>query len=337
MLLLDSIYINNSGGLVLLKYLVETLEAQNIDVFYLFDERTKSTFQYIDSDRKAFLPNSFLKRLNFYHENKNKFNSVLCFGNLPPPIKLDAKVAVYFHQLLFLEIPNNFSKKNKAIYLAKQFILKSISKNADYWVVQSSLIQNKLAKMYVKDRIERVRIIPFYPPLDFKNENNKKVKSQFLYVSNVVPHKNHQRLIYAFCEAFDKTKKGKLILTIPQLAKNIIALIEEKRRQGYPIENIGFVNREKLANCYKQSEYVIFPSLTESFGLGLAEAIDGGCKVIGADLPYTYQVCEPSLTFDPNSRADIANAIIRAVTEELPPTKKIIENDINKLISLIVS
>ena len=64
--------------------------------------------------------------------------------------------------------------------------------------------------MYVKDRLERVRIIPFYPPLDFKTENIEKVKSQFLYVSNVVPHKNHEKLIYAFCEAFDKTKKGKI-------------------------------------------------------------------------------------------------------------------------------
>lgn len=44
MLLLDSLYINNSGGKILLDYLVEILETHKIPTYYLFDERCKGDF-----------------------------------------------------------------------------------------------------------------------------------------------------------------------------------------------------------------------------------------------------------------------------------------------------
>lgn len=45
MLLIDSVYINNRGGLVLLKNLVDFLNAQFKDIYYLFDKRTEAVFQ----------------------------------------------------------------------------------------------------------------------------------------------------------------------------------------------------------------------------------------------------------------------------------------------------
>ncbi|MDN5489885.1 MAG: glycosyltransferase, partial [Acinetobacter sp.] len=108
-----------------------------------------------------------------------------------------------------------------------------------------------------------------------------------------------------------------------------------KKSEGYPIVNVGFVSRDRLINLYKSNEYLIFPSLAESFGLGLAEAIDGGCKVLGADLPYTYEVCNPSLVFDPYNVNGIENAIITAITQELTSSNKVISNDINQLILLL--
>jgi hypothetical protein len=39
MILIDALYINNSGGKVLLDYLIEELEKTDKEVFYLLDER----------------------------------------------------------------------------------------------------------------------------------------------------------------------------------------------------------------------------------------------------------------------------------------------------------
>lgn len=336
MLLVDAVFINNGGGLVLLRYLVEYFEAEFNDVFYLFDERTKLYFENIPDTRKKFISNSIVERHNFYIMNKSTFKSVFCFGNLPPTINLNAKVLVYFHQLLFLNIPKNFSFKNKFIYFLKQNVLNFIKNNADVWLVQSESVKSEFSKKYLDGEVGRVIKLPFYPELNFSGYNVNRVKHSFLYVSNSSPHKNHYKLIESFCLAYDEVYKGGLTVTVPYTDKNLCEFIQKKIDLGYPIKNVGFIDREKLTELYLSHEYFIFPSLAESFGLGLAEAIDGGCKIIASDLKYTYEVCEPSLVFDPMSRDSIQIAIVTAIQNELPYAKKLIENDLSKIMQLLV-
>lgn len=336
MVLIDSVYINNGGGLVLLHYLVKTLKNTDLKVFYLFDNRTKAYFEDdVSLINKDFISNSINERKKFYVKNKGKFDFVLCFGNVPPPIPLDAKVVVYFHQLLFLDIPRKFSFKNKIIYHIKQFILNYYKENANIWLTQSELIQTALADKYFNGNKASIKVFPFYPPLDFNSISVQRNKGSFLYVSNSSPHKNHENLIHAFCDAYDQTKAGSLVVTVPQSDEKLCILIEEKVNRGYPLKNVGFIDRESLIELYLSAEYLIFPSLAESFGLGLAEAIDAGCKVIASDLSYTYQVCNPSLVFNPFNRYSIGDAIIKAMREDLPSSQKIISNDINQLILLL--
>ena len=161
-------------------------------------------------------------------------------------------------------------------------------------------------------------------------------KNTYLYVSNATPHKNHQRLIDVFCQFYNKYQFGKLILTVNKDYPEVLELIESKIKKGYPIENIGFVDRLTLQKKYLSSEFLIFPSLTESFGLGLIEAIECGCKVIGADLPYTYEVCEPSFVFNPYDENSIFHAFEKTLSSQtIKPSLPRIENNINQIISLL--
>lgn len=334
MILIDSVYVNDGGGMVLLKYIVEVFNKTDLKVYYLFDERTKNVFSELELNAE-FISNSFVKRKAFYEKNQASFKKIFCFGNVPPPIKVKSTVITYFHQLLFLDIPESFSFKNKLVYQIKQLVLRFYKQNTDIWLTQSTLIQQSLGNKYFSGKLKHIKVLPFYPPFDFQSVNIERIGKTFLYVSNSAPHKNHQALIQAFCSAYDKTQQGRLVLTVPVHAEALNALIEEKRNLGYPVDNVGFVDRLELTRLYLQSEYLIFPSLAESFGLGLAEAIDGGCKVIASDLPYTYQVCNPSLTFNPYIIEEIENAIITSLTENLPSSEKVISNDISQLISLL--
>lgn len=335
MILLDAVYINNSGGLVLLKYLISIAQERKLDIFYLLDSRTQGCFNNLNQEKVKFIKNSHSERLRFYLNNKDKFHSILCFGNVPPPLRLKAKVFVYFHQKLFLEIPSEFSLKEKLIYKIKQLYLSFYKNNCDKWLVQSQLMQKQFAEKYLNKKLDNICILPFYPPLNIDIVKPSRTKGSFIYVSNSGPHKNHENLIHAFCEAYDITKLGSLTLTVPENDFILNNLINEKVGLGYPILNAGFINREQLSQLYLSSEYFIFPSLSESFGLGLAEAIDGGCKVIVADLPYAYQVCRPSLTFNPYTKESIKIAIIKAMNEILTDSEKTISNDIDGLILLL--
>jgi glycosyltransferase involved in cell wall biosynthesis len=333
MILLDALYVNGGGAKILLDYLVKHIERNNLDVFYLFDERINEPYSDISADRKIFLRASFFERYKFYLKNKNRFKKVLCFGNLPPNIKLNATVYTYFHQPMYLSIPAEFSFKEKLKFKLKIVVLKLIAKNTDYWLVQSKLIKEKLYNKFHFEN-ENVIILPFYPEFG-PSEVIVRERNTYLYVSNANPHKNHSKLIAVFCRFYDKHKIGKLILTVNEEYQSTIKLIEDKKKLGYPIQNIGFVGRDELQRKYLSSEFLIFPSLTESFGLGLIEAIECGCKVIGADLPYTYEVCEPSLVFNPLDDNSFLEAFENSLSENIKISIPIIRNNITELINIL--
>lgn len=334
MILLDSLYINNSGGKILLDYLVDEIEKNKLDCLYLFDERCKNDYSFIPNNRKVYLKASLIKRHQFYKKNKSKFSKVLCFGNLPPTLKLSVPVYTYFHQLLFLDVPKSISLLNKIIIKLKTLVLNLIRSNSNIWLVQTEITREKLALKYNID-LENVRLMPFYPPLKTDNKDYEQKTDGFVYISNGGMHKNHSNLIDAFCLYFDERKKGELHITINENFPELLELVKSKIDLAYPVINHGFIGRNDLIEIYQTNEYLIFPSLAESFGLGLVEAIENGCKVIGADLPYTYAVCNPSIVFDPLDVNDIKRSMVESQLDNVKETEQVIFNQIDDLILLL--
>lgn len=335
MILLDSLYINTGGGKILLDYLVNECERTNLNVFYLFDNRSKDDYKNIPVNRKLFLKASLYNRHKFYKKEKDRFHTVLCFANIPPTINMrNIVVYTYFHQQLFIETTGNLSNLDKLKLTIKRLILNILKKNTDFWIVQQSIIKNGLANMYKIDN-DNILILPFYSPIISDKMDYFRKKNSFLYVSSGAQHKNHQRLIEAFCQYYDKNKIGFLTLTVPFSNENLCYIIKEKKQAGYPIFNIGFINRSELFKVYNEHEFLIYPSLSESFGLGIVEAIDNGCNVIGANLPYLYEVCNPSLTFNPIDISSICQALEYAISNPLEKSTTKITNNIGAILGLM--
>lgn len=335
MILIDAIFINNGGGKILLDYLIQSITNSNIDAYYLLDTRIKGKHPYIDPCRVKYLPGNIFTRHIFYKNNISSFSSVLCFGNLPPSIKLRAKVYTYFHQPLYLKTPREISFYDKFKIKLKKNVLSKITNNSDVWLVQSSYIKDSLSLEF-NICPNKVEIIPFYPPIILSNDHYDRVANSFFYVSNASIHKNHIRLINSFCKFYDNYKIGKLTLTVSDDCVEIKSIIDKKIQNGYPINNIGFIDRKELHKYYFRSEFLIFPSLTESFGLGLIEAIDCGCNIIASDLPYTFEVCKPSIIFDPLNEDSIYESLVNSTDKNaFQKSTPIIKNKINELINLL--
>ena len=333
-ILLDALHINNGGGKILLDYLIEKLEDSDLYIYYLLDVRVINNIQPIKKGNKVHYESaSYFNRLKFYNNKKRIFELVLCFGNIPPLIRLKVPVYTYFHNPMYLDVPLDFSNFQKILYYIKTFILTNSVNYTDKFIVQSAFIKKRLQLKFKIDS-DKVLVLPFYPPLISEIQINRD-KNSFLFVSNATPNKNHEKLINAFCKFYDIYKCATLTLTVNPSFNQTFNLIEEKKRMGYPIKNIGFVKREELKAYYAKSEYLIFPSLAESFGLGIVEAIENGCKVIGSNLPYLFEVCKPSLVFNPLSEEDIFNAIKSSCFNILDKSQNLIKNNINELIKLM--
>lgn len=338
MILIDAIYINNSGGKVLLDFLIQELEEKKVAVHYLLDKRIRGLHPEIVQNKVTYLESSLFKRHQFYKAHQSSYSKVMCFGNLPPSLRMKATVYTYFHQKLFLDIPKNTPFKQYVFLKVKTAVFRFLHKNTDFWMVQTELVKADFLKKLHNSEPEKVLVLPFYPSLSKKtSDDGAKRQNNFVYVSNAGAHKNHLRLIEAFKIFYDQYKIGQLTITIGKENSDLITRITKLQEAAYPIINVGFVPREELVHLYNWNEFLIFPSLTESFGLGLLEAMEQGCKVVGADLPYTYAVCNPSVVFDPYSIAAIANAFGEAVTKNNKETEQLVFNEIDAIIQILKS
>lgn len=335
MILIDALYINNGGGMVMLNYLISKLEQQNIDCFYLLDDRIPvNSFNIKSTNKISYTKASLLNRYFFYKKNKNAFKSVFCLANIPPNFKLDCKTITYFHSTLYIDLSVDNSFLDQTKISLKRFFLKRFLKNSDFWLVQTNLIKKSFKTKFKIDE-KKILVKPFFPVLGKTDNRFNKNSLTFLYVSIATAHKNHKRLIESFCEFYDKHKKGKLLLTVGEEFEDVLSLINNKLELGYPIENVGYIKRDDLIKYYELSEYFIFPSLTESFGLGLVEAIECNCKIIAADLAYTYTVCEPSIVFNPLSVESMVNAFEQTLNNNVKESKSYIVDMIDDVVSFI--
>lgn len=129
-------------------------------------------------------------------------------------------------------------------------------------------------------------------------------------------HKNHDRLLRAVALLAAEGVAVQLELTLEpgQLAARLAAL-------GLPpalARATGPVSRAAVLARIAEADALIFPSLTESFGLPLIEARAAGTAIIAAERDYVRDVCTPAETFDPLSARSIADAVRRFARRPRP-------------------
>lgn len=334
MLLIDAVYINSDGGRVLLNYLISSLEVTKKEVFYLLDERLMNSHPEIKNNRIKYLKGNLLLRHRFYVENKNNFDKVFCFGNLPPSIKLKAPVYTYFHNKLLIKRSKELTLNERIKFKLKSIIFLCLIKKTDYIIVQTQEMKRAFNSTHQTFLTNKILILPFYDTIK-STYIDSKTKDLFLYVSSGVSYKNHYRLIEGFQLFYDEYKIGQLHLTITEDFKELYLFIDKMIKAGYPINNHKKLNRKSLSELYGKASFLIYPSFEESFGLGLVEAIENNCKVIGADLPYTFDICCPSLTINPDDIESIRKSFIKATSTNIKDTKQVLFNQIDELIEIL--
>jgi glycosyltransferase involved in cell wall biosynthesis len=297
MILIDALYINNSGGKILLDYFTSELLKRNTDNFYfVFDNRIKDEYKRLSFKNKVFLKPSLIHRHIFYLKNRHKFSKVFALGNLPPTVKMNCVVITYFQNVILLD--QNFL--NIKLELKKIiFNLLSYFNYTNYWFVQTSNVKKKLINNNIIS--DKIKIYPFFE-FNESNYNSTKIQGcKFLYVSSGEDYKNHRNLFLAF-EIFSKeVRDAELIVTITNKYKDLISLINSYVKSGININNLGYISNRDILLKLSEIDFVIYPSLKESFGLGLIEAAQFNIPIIASDLEYVYDVIEPVDVFNPQS------------------------------------
>ena len=328
MLLVDAMYINSGGGKVLLDFLIGELNNKKISVYYFLDLRLKNQLKDQSIKNVTYQKASLYKRHLFYKHNKNKFSKVLCFSNLPPTIRMDCEVYTFFQNILLFE-----SRSNSFLNRLKGSVIKYFKKNSDFWIVQSDTVKNRILSILGKHT--DVLVLPFY------NEERVLVKTKkmnlkslnFLYVSSGETHKNHVKLLAAFCKFNFLFPNANLIVTIDKKFNKLIELIDFYKNKNVSIKNFGF--KDSIDQLYGEADICIYPSLAESFGLGLIEAAQAKLPIICSNLPYALEAVFPASTFNPYCEDSIFSSLCDFKSYLNKPSIIKTNNNINKIIKLL--
>jgi glycosyltransferase involved in cell wall biosynthesis len=130
---------------------------------------------------------------------------------------------------------------------------------------------------------------------------------RFLFVGHMVTHKNVARAMEAVELARCRYPDARLFLTGPPA--HDIAI-------GPGTVALGYTSEAALAQAYELATALVMPSLHETVGLPMLEAMDAGTPVLAADRPYARDACEnAALFFDPLDSRSISHAMERIIIE----------------------
>ena len=99
---------------------------------------------------------------------------------------------------------------------------------------------------------------------------------------------------------------------------------------------MGWLSDEEMKQALVSSRAVIYPSLYESFGLGLVEAAAMNVPVYASQKDYVMDVIKPSGTFDPHSIVEIRKTIEFCFTKDYNQSVELrINNGLDSLENII--
>ena len=316
--------VHEGGGLSILRALLR-VKPSNLNIRAILDIRCKDLIQKeINDDSFVILwvQPKFHHRLYceyFLKKNHKIYSQVLCLHNIPPILCKPKKLTIFFQNKLLIDkilFKNNL--KNAILILFQKIIIILFSNNQTQYMVQSQGVKNGLMRMLNKFRPllplnTKINVLPFADISDYINNTSaiNSKKWDFIFPASLYTHKNHVKLIEAWCLLKREGISPSLALTISQESIHGSILDELIQDMELDITLLGSLLPTKMREAYLESSALIYPSKVESLGLPLIEASALNLPIIASDLDYVFESCSPNQTFNPESATSISMAIKR--------------------------
>jgi len=264
----------------------------------------------------------YRKKLNLVH-----------FPQFNLPVFYWGKYVVTVHDLIkHTSKGTQTTTRSPSVYWFKYLIYRAVFwlavKRAVKILVPSRFVKSELIEQY---NLDPERIIVSYEGVDSQikaSVNPEKIMQKYsikkpflLYVGNLYPHKNVERLIEAV-----KLLDINLVVVC---GRSVFWERLEKKVGRMKAENwvklVGFVPDKELAVLYRQAKAFVFPSLSEGFGLPGLEAMAQGIPVVASDIPVFREVYNQAAAyFNPFSPEEMAQTI-KQVTQNTKQRRKLIK------------
>jgi glycosyltransferase involved in cell wall biosynthesis len=275
--------------------------------------------------------NSFLRRMYdeyFYFRKLSKQWKPylwLSMQDSTPNVKAMVRAVYFNNALIFRGIIFSDLLKQPRIFLLtllyKYFYSRNI--NSNNWVVVQ---QNWIREYFLSRYINLKGKVIISPPHIFHATGNFKYERlegssvfKFIYPAYPFVYKNFE-IIFKAAAIFQNKINAEIILTLTGYENQYIQSLKKKYYFLNNIRYIGDQPKKDAFTLYQQSDCLLFPSKTETWGLPLSEFMQLDKMIIAADLPYARETIgkyDKVKFADPNDAEQWAQVMENAVNNNL--------------------
>lgn len=314
--------------LVILELLLQLQKLPSKHQFYVFVNEQE--------DKKVLSDSENLKIINvpespypvweqYYLPRALKENSIdiLHATSNTAPVFSPVPAIITLHDIIYME---KLSLKSGTLYqragnIYRRWNVPIVAKKAKCLITVSNYEKNRIDTFFEfpEDKVKVIHngVRPHFIPIE-KAEAREKLKSynlpeQFiLFLGNTDPKKNLTHVLLAF-QNFLTTNDSSLKMVMPDFGEEkLLQLLDSinARRLRKNIHLTGYIPNEILPGFYSLATFFLYPSLRESFGLPILEAMACGCPVITSVTSSMPEVAgQAAMMVDPQDIRSIEEAM----------------------------
>ncbi len=265
---------------------------------------------------------------------KEKCDILHCTSNTAP-LKIKIPMVVTIHDIIYLENLSIFKKGGtwyqKLGNMYRRWIVPIIANNAKKIITVSEFEKKRINKFFNFDEKNK-KLFAIYNGFGkhFESIDDKvfleKIKKKynlpkkfFFFLGNTDPKKNITGVLKAY-NLFLQKSKEKISLVILDFKKNELKKILKEINAENLIQNINlldYVPNTELPGIYNLCEIFLYPSLRESFGIPILEAMACGAPVITSNTSSMPEISkDASILINPYKFEEITDAIFHILENE---------------------
>ena len=301
------------SGNVFMKNLIKSLLINDVNDYILIVDKRDYQLAKTVFDGKAevigvpVLTNAFTNVFLVPFLLKGKKYDWYIAQNFCPVISFGTKVALYVHDLLFLDYPEFYTKKER-FYFAS---ITRMARRADM-IYAPSATEIRRIKKYVRGQQVYRHV---YHGVDDRYDPNYEENFQgigielpdkyILFVGRLNDRKNVMSLLEAHV-GMDIP----LVVVGERDWKSSHDLLQYSERVVFT----GALYGSSLRNIFKNASVFCFPSLAESFGLPLVEAMKAGLPIVTANNTCIPEIVgDAAYCVDVENPSEIRKALVRSI------------------------
>jgi glycosyltransferase involved in cell wall biosynthesis len=252
--------------------------------------------------------------------------SLLTFGPVRPAVPQVnlQRTPVYF----FEEHLDNLSGYQKYITLLRRLLLKQVMRGSAAIVTPSAAMRDAILRVFPDLSSRRFEVIPhgfdkngFKRSLEQARSNGQHRGNsliRILYVSHFLPHKDFEIIPPVAHQLANEGMNFRIMFTGSRedWPSGYDRMMQDAKRLGVIdyLDPLGRVPHERIAEIYAQADLFFFPSLCESFGFPMVEAMGTGLPAVASDTSINREIYgSAALYFNPGKPDEASSCLVNLI------------------------